>query len=126
MYYDLLAKLKNGARARKETILTPFSRMDFAIAKVLADAGYVKSVEKRMVGRKGFLEVTLAYKKEQPVMSDFRLVSKPSRHLYKGYREMRPIKQGYGLAILSTPQGVMTDKDAKKQKIGGEHLFNIW
>lgn len=126
MYHDLLPKMKNALRARKENILVPFSRMDFTVLKVLKDAGYVKEVEKRMVGRKAFLEITLLYKKKEPVMSDFRLISKPSRHLYKGYREVYSVKQGYGLGILSTPKGIMTEKEAKKQKVGGEYLFQIW
>ncbi|MEK7608307.1 MAG: 30S ribosomal protein S8 [Patescibacteria group bacterium] len=126
MYYNLLPKIKNGFRARKESITVPFSRMDFAVSKVLENGGYIREVEKRMVGKKAFLDIVLVYKKKEPTMSDFKIISKPSRHMYKGYREIRPVKQGYGTTILSTPKGIMTEKDARKQKVGGEHLFDIW
>jgi small subunit ribosomal protein S8 len=59
-------------------------------------------------------------------LTDFRMLSKPSRHIYSGYRELRPVRQHYGLAVLTTPQGIMTNKEAKKQKVGGEYLFEIW
>lgn len=126
MYYDLLPRIKNAGMARKETLLAPYSNLDLAIGQVLVKVGYLKSAEKRVIGKKNYLEIGLRYSKKKPVMTDFRLFSKPSRHSYSGYRELRPVRQHYGLAILSTPRGIMTNKEAKKEKVGGEYLFEIW
>jgi len=126
MYYDLLAQLKNATRARKEQITVPFSKMDYAVLKVLADAGYVRAPEKEVVGKKSFITVRLIYKNKIGAIDDFKLVSKPSRHFYADYRSLRNVKQGYGVAVLSTSRGIMTNRQARKGKVGGEYLFEIW
>ena len=126
MYYDLLAKIKNAARARKENILTSYSNFDLAVAKILVGAGYLKSAHKKEVGKKQYLEVKVAFKGKEPAFTDFKLVSKPGRKIYANYQELRPVKQNYGISVLSTSKGVMTNKEARKQKVGGEHLFEIW
>lgn len=100
--------------------------MDFAVLKVLADVGYVKSVEKETIGRKNFAVVRLAYENKKSVMTDFKTVSKPSRHFYTDYRNLHSVKQGHGIAVLSTSKGIMSDKEARKKKIGGEYLFEMW
>src|SRR5262245_3679001 len=126
MYYDLLTRIKNAGRAEKETVLAPFSNMDLAVAKILVEAGFLKSADKRVIGRKNYVEVAIAYRDKKPVLTDFKLISKPSRHLYGGYRELAPVRQGYGISVLSTPKGVMTNRTARKEKVGGEYLFQIW
>lgn len=126
MYYDLLAKIKNAQQVRKETLLTPFSKLDFAVAKILVQAGYLKDAQRRTMGHKNFLEVKLSYKGSQPALSDFRIKSKSSRRLYIGYRSLRSVKQGYGLAVLSTPKGALSNTEARKSKVGGEYLFEVW
>jgi len=126
MYYDLLAKIKNAQQAKKETVVTPFSKMDFAVAKILAQENYVKDVQKKNIGHKSFLEVRLAYKSGRPGLIDFKIKSKPSRRLYIGYREVGRVKQGHGLAILSTPKGITSNIEARKQKVGGEYLCEVW
>jgi small subunit ribosomal protein S8 len=126
MYYDLLPKIKNAARAQKDRLTVPFSRMDFAVATALAGAGYVKSVEKETIGKKNFIVIRLVQSAKTNPVNDFKLMSKPSRHTYIDYRSLRAVKQGHGLGVLSTSKGVMTDKEARKQKIGGEYLFEIW
>lgn len=126
MYYDLLPRIKNAGVAQKESFTAPYSNLDLAVARILVEAGYLKSAEKRTIGKKNFLEIGLKYYKKKPAMTDFRLISKPSRHIYSSYRELRPVRQNYGFAVISTPKGVMTGKEAKKQKVGGEYLFEIW
>jgi small subunit ribosomal protein S8 len=126
MYYDLLPRIKNAGAARKESFIAPYSNLDLAVAQILVDAGYLKSAEKKVIGKKNFLEVVMKYYKKQPAMIDFRLISKPSRHIYSSYRELRPVRQNYGFAVISTPKGIMSNKEAKKQKVGGEYLFEIW
>jgi len=125
MYYNILSELKNAVRARKEKIVFPFSKMDFAVAKTLVEAGYMKSAEKEMIGRKNAIVVRLA-NKDKDANIDFKLISKPSRHFYADYRSLRRVKQGYGVGVLSTSKGIMTDVQAKKAKLGGEYLFEIW
>ena len=129
MYYDLLAKIKNAARARKEHIQTSYSNFDLAFAKILVNAGYLKSAHKKEIGKKQFLEVRVAYKGKDgkaPIFTDFKLGSKPGRRIYMGYQELKPIKQNYGISILSTSKGVMTNHQARKTKVGGEYLCEIW
>ncbi len=124
MYYDLLPKIKNAVLARKEKITVPFSNMDFAVLKALAAGGYLKSVEKKPLGRRQVIEVCLREKKLGLI--EFKLISKPSRHFYMDYRSLRSVKQGYGLGVLSTSKGILSVREARKQKVGGEYLFEIW
>lgn len=127
MYYDLLARIKNGFHARKESILAPYSNFDFAVAKAIEDGGYVQGVAKRVMGKRTLLEVKMKYDADgAPLFTDFKLLSKPSRHMYKGKKELRPVKQNYGIAVLSTSSGVMSNKEARKKNVGGEYLFEIW
>jgi len=126
MYYDLLVRIKNAALARREVLQAPSSKLDFAIARLLVTAGYLEDAQKKNVGKRSVLELRLRYKNKQPTFSDFRVMSKPSRRVYRSYRELYPVKQNFGLAVISTPQGVMTNRDARKQKVGGEYLFEVW
>jgi len=126
MYYRILPQIKNALAARKDRITIPFSKMDFAVLKALVGGGYVKSVEKETVGKKHFAVARLAPKDKSESMNDFKLISKPSRHVYADYRSLRPVKQGHGIGVISTSKGIMTDKEARKNKVGGEYLFEIW
>lgn len=125
MYYQLLPQLKNAIMARKDKVTVPYSKMDFAVLTALAAAGYVKSVEKETLDRKPVAVVRLSGAKSKQGI-EFKLISKPSRHFYADYRSLRSVKQGHGLGILSTSKGIMTDREARKAKVGGEYLFNIW
>jgi len=126
MYHTLLTRIKNAQRARQESFQMPFSNFDFELAKVLAENGYLAAASKKTLGKKNFLEVKIKYDDDRPAISDFRIMSKPSRRLYSGYKELKSVRQGYGIAILSTPAGVMTGKKARREKVGGEYLFEIW
>jgi len=126
MYYDLLARIKNAEMAKKGTVLAPFSRMDYEIAKVLTESGYIRDAQKKTVHKQDFLEIKIAYKDQTPAIKDFRVFSKPSRKIYFGYRDIKPVKNGYGLAILSTPKGIMSNIEARRNKVGGEYLFQVW
>jgi small subunit ribosomal protein S8 len=126
MHYNILPELKNAVRAKKDKIVFPYSKMDFAILKKLAENGYVKSVEKETVGRKNIIGVRVIHSGKTQVMNDFSLKSKPSRHTYIDYRSLNTVRSGHGLSMLSTSQGIMTGKEARKNKLGGEYLFEIW
>ena len=124
MYYRLLPEIKNALRAGKEKMTVPFSRMDLAVLEVLRDNGYIKSAEKEVAGKKNVIAIRLSGKKKEDI--DFKLFSKPSRRFYTDYRSLHRVRQGYGLGVLSTPSGIMSAADAKKKKVGGEYLFQIW
>jgi small subunit ribosomal protein S8 len=126
MHYNILSEVKNATRAKKDKITFPFSKMDFAILTKLVEYGYLKSAEKEVVGKKNFITVRLAYKHKEPAVNDFKIMSKPSRHTYADYRSLPTIMHGHGLSMLSTSKGIMTGSEAKKQKVGGEYLFEIW
>lgn len=126
MYIDLLTQIKNAQAVKKEAIKIAFSNMNFAIAELLAKYGYLESVSKKGRMPKRIIEIVLKYNNGKGAINGIKIISKPSRKLYMGYRELRPVKQGYGLRIVSTPKGIMTSKDAKKMKLGGEVLFDIW
>ncbi|MBI3589144.1 MAG: 30S ribosomal protein S8 [Candidatus Liptonbacteria bacterium] len=126
MYYDLLPKIKNAVLARKASLIVPFSRMNFEVAKVLVKGKYLRDVQKKVINRHNFLEIKIAYLDNQPFLTNFKIFSKPSRHIYVNYRELRSVRNGYGLAILSTPKGILDNREAKKNKVGGEYLFEVW
>lgn len=127
MYIDLIVQIKNAEQAGKPGLSVPFSKMDLAVSRVLVEAGYVSSVEKRTAGKKTFLDIKLAKRKNgEAVISGFKIISKPGRRVYLNCRNLRPVKQGYGIGIISTPSGVMSGREAKKKKAGGEYLLEVW
>lgn len=126
MYYDLLAKIKNAGRVKKEGFTTSFSNFDLEVAKLLVARHYLKDAQKKTVGAKKFLEVKLNYKNGSPAMENFKIISRPSRHMYVKTEEIKRVRQGYGMGVISTTNGILSDGDAKKKKVGGEYLFQIW
>lgn len=126
MYTDLLTKLKNAQAVKKESIKIPYSNMDFAVAELLAKHKFIEEAAKKGRMPKRVLELKLKYKNGQGAIQGVRFLSKPSRRLYAGYKEIKPVRQGYGLLALSTPKGILDGKTAKKEKVGGQLLFEIW
>ena len=105
----------------------PFSKMKLAIAELLSSKGYVGAITQKSKGNAKFLEVALLYTgNKEPVISDVRRISKPSRRLYEGAKNIKRFRRGFGMSVFSTPKGIMADVDAKKNKLGGEFLFNIY
>ena len=98
--------------------------MKFAVAKILEHEGYIADVTKPKDGK--HLSVKLVYKNGTPVLNGVKRISKPSRRVYLGAHALRPVKRGRGLLLLSTPEGILTGKDARQKNVGGEALFEIW
>ncbi len=121
---DFLVRLKNASKIGRTSVLIPQSKMNVELASVLKREGYVGDIEKRPKRRA--LEITLLYKDGTPAVRDAKRVSKPSRRMYMGVRDIRPVKRGKGLLILSTPKGILTGKEALTQRVGGEALFELW
>jgi len=113
--------------AGRKNLKVPHSKMDFSIAESLVRAGYLKSSQKKGRGVKKIIAIELKYGEEdRPVIRDIKFISRPSKRVYRGYREIRRSKQGYGRYFISTPRGILNNLEAKKMKVGGELLFEIW
>lgn len=123
---DLIVQLKNGGAVKKAVVSIPFSNFRYSVAEKLRDAGYVKGVEKKGKKVRKTLEVALKYDEGSHAIHGARRISKPGRRVYKSVVEIHPVRYGKGALILSTPKGILTDKEARKQKVGGEALFEIW
>ena len=126
MYYDLLVKIKNAGQARKKMVRAPFSNLDFAISKILVSRGYLKDAKKKAIDKKQFLELELLGPKSEQSLRGLKFFSTPGRRMYVGYQELKSVKQGHGFAVVSTSKGVMTNSEARRNKLGGEYLFEIW
>jgi small subunit ribosomal protein S8 len=123
---DMLIAIKNAGNAGKETLLLPYSNYRANIARALFQAGYIKSYSQKKMKKGDKLEIDILYKKDQsPKITYVKRISKPSRRLYMGVREIYPVKQGFGSLFLSTPKGILTGDEAKKEMVGGEILFEI-
>jgi small subunit ribosomal protein S8 len=123
---DFITRLKTAGKARKETVSLPYSKLKEAIANVLVAEGYLKSVSTKKKAT-GVLEVELNYTATgESKIKDVERMSKSSRRIYKGFTEMHPARGGFGKSIFSTPKGILTDRQAIKEKVGGELLFKIW
>ena len=124
---DMLTRIRNAQVARHDSVTIPASNMKKAIAKILLDEGYVKSVENLNEGIQGSIKITLKYQdKKQPVIVGLRRISKPGLRVYATCEELPKVLGGLGIAIISTSKGLMTDKEARKNAIGGEVLAYIW
>jgi small subunit ribosomal protein S8 len=123
---DFIIRLKNAGAVGHQEVALPHSKMKEAIANKLADIGYLATVKVEGKDVKKTLLVELKYDNGRHVIADVQRVSKPGRRLYAKVEEIYPVKFGKGHLILSTPKGILTDKEAKVEKVGGEQLFKIW
>jgi small subunit ribosomal protein S8 len=123
---DLIIRIKNGYMSRRETIDTPYSKMREEVVKKLKQLKFIEdyTVEGQDVSKKMVIE--LAYENDMPVLTDVKIFSKPGRRHYVSYRDLKPVLNNLGYSILSTPQGIMTNHEARKNKLGGELLFYLW
>ena len=124
---DLLTRIRNANSAKHETVDIPASNMKKAIVQILNDEGYIKSFKVIEDGNQGVIRVALKYgPNKQKVISGLKRVSKPGLRIYVGAEELPRVLKGLGIAVVSTSKGVMTDKKARKQNIGGEVLAFVW
>lgn len=121
---DFLVRLKNASKVRRDSVLVPASNMNTELAKLLKKEGYIADFEKRP--KRNALEVMLVYKEGVSAINDAKRISKPSRRMYMGVRDIKPVKRGRGILVLSTPKGLLTGRDATKERVGGEVLFELW
>lgn len=123
---DMLTRIRNANNAKHETVDIPASGMKKAIAQILVDEGYVKGYQVIEDGKQGIIRITLKYIGKQKVIQGIRRVSKSGLRVYSSCEDMPRVMDGLGIAIISTSKGIMTDKAARKQNIGGEVLAFVW
>lgn len=127
MYTDSIIRIKNALARNKDRVKIPYSRFDESILESLVKHGYLEEVVRKGRGVKRIVEVKLKYDKDDnSPISGMKIISRPSRRMYVGWRDVKRSHQGYGHFFLSTPKGIMVGQEARKNKVGGELLFEIW
>ncbi|MDP2705817.1 MAG: 30S ribosomal protein S8 [bacterium] len=123
MFIDFLIKLKNAQQAKQKMVRTSATKIDKAIAEILKEAGFLNKIELKKKGVKTVIE---AYLSPQKPIRGLKFLSRPSLARFASYNEFRSVKSGFGLLVVSTSRGVMTGEAAKKIRVGGQMLFQIW
>lgn len=123
---DMLTVIRNAQAVLHPTVEIPFSNLKYELAKILQKQGFIEQIEKKGKKTKRFIEITLKYDNKRSVISGIRRISKPGQRIYLSALKIKKIKGGYGMSIISTSRGLMTDKEARKNKLGGEVLCAIW
>ena len=124
---DMLTRIRNANSAKHDTVDIPASKMKTAIAQILLDEGYIKGFTVQEDGKQGVITISLKYAEgRQPVIKGLKRVSKPGLRIYAGKDDLPRVLGGLGTAIISTSNGVMTDRDARKKGIGGEVIAYLW
>ena len=124
---DMLTRIRNAAKAKFNSVDVPGSTLKIELAKILKNEGYIRNYKFLKDGKQGILRIYLKYGPGQsPVVYGLKRISKPSCRVYVKSNEIKPIFNGMGISILSTSRGIMTDKKARKENVGGEILCNVW
>ena len=124
---DMLTKIRNANEARHEKVDIPTSKLKLEIVKILKTEGYIKNFKKIQNEGQNFIRIFLKYdEKNDPIIHGLSKVSKPGRRVYSGYRDMRRILNGYGIAIVSTSDGIITGRKAVEKQVGGELICTVW
>jgi small subunit ribosomal protein S8 len=123
---DMLTRIRNAALAHKQTVELPTSMAKLAVAKLLVKEGFLTTAAEEQTDHGMMLQLTLAYEGKEPVLTGVKRISKPGLRWYIGKKKIPMVMGGMGIAIVSTPQGVMSGKDARTKGIGGELLCEVW
>ena len=124
---DMLTRIRNASSSKHKTVDIPASNMKLAIAKILFEEGYIKSFEEIKDDNQGIIRITLKYdEKGNKVIAGLKRISKPGLRVYASKDELPRVLNGLGIALISTSKGIMTDKEARRENIGGEVLAYIW
>jgi small subunit ribosomal protein S8 len=124
---DMLTRIRNAGKARFDKVDIPASRMKISLARIFKEEGFIKNFKVIKDNRQGILRVYLKFSDQQkPLIQGLRRISKPGRRVYRGHAELPKVQGGLGVAVVSTAQGVVTDRQARKLEVGGEILCEIW
>jgi len=123
----MLTRIRNALMRQKSEVKFPYSKIKLEIARILLEEGYINNFQVLGEGVKKEIAILLKYTLDgKPVISEIKRISKPSRRVYVGYREIPKVAGGLGIAILSTPKGILSDREARRNKVGGEILAEVW
>lgn len=127
---DMLTRIRNAQKVRKERVTVSFSKVKLKIANVLKETGFISSVERKTKktnkSEHEDIEIVLKYADGFGAVTGLKMVSKPSRRMYIKATDIKPVKSGYGVAIISTSKGIMNSLEARKNNLGGEIIFEVW
>lgn len=123
---DFLTIIRNGIKASRPFVKAPYSNLKFQIATILKDEGFIRDVVVEGEGAIRDIKVLLKYVGGEAVVHNIKRMSKPGRRLYEGYRTVKPVIGGLGISIMTTSQGIMTDKKARELALGGEVICTVW
>jgi small subunit ribosomal protein S8 len=123
---DMLTRIRNASSAGHQMVDIPASKMKANIARVLYNHGYIRGFRRMEDGKQGMLRVYLSYRNGLPLILGLKRISKPGCRVYAGVEGIKRVMGGRGLAVLTTPRGIITDAEARKNKVGGEVLLHIW
>jgi small subunit ribosomal protein S8 len=123
---DMLTRIRNAVLVRKRTVEVPFSKVNKEIARILLEEGYINNFEVIEEASKKMIRIALKYIKNEPIILGLKRVSKPSLRKYVGVKDIPSVYGGRGITILSTPKGIMVDRDARKNNVGGEVICQVW
>ena len=126
---DMLTRIRNASRARHQKVAVPWSRLKENVVKILIDEGYLKEQKKVKAAVGGGDEIVIQLKfdrENRPIISGLKRVSTPGRRVYVGANEVNPVRKGLGINVLSTPRGILVDREAQRAKVGGELICSVW
>ncbi len=123
---DMLTRVRNAQAVNKKEVLVPYSDFKYNVIKCIEKEGFVESVIKRKVEREKYINITLKYENNKPTISEIKRVSSPGQRIYSKKKDLRGVKGGRGIFVLSTPKGVMTNKEARSKEVGGEIICEVW
>lgn len=123
---DMISAIKNGYKAGLNTVVVPYSSFKFSVAKLLQEEGFLEEVKSESQKAKKNLILTLKYEGRQPKITEIKLVSKPGLRRYAKAKELKKVLGGLGMQVISTPQGILSSKAAKKKGMGGEIICEVW
>lgn len=126
---DMLTRIRNASRARHQRVSVPWSRLKESIIKILIEEGYLKDQKKVKAAVGGGEEIVIQLKfdrENRPIIAGLKRVSTPGRRVYVGSMAMAPVRKGLGVHVLSTPKGILVDREAQKAKVGGELICSVW
>lgn len=123
---DLIIRIKNGYSSKRENIDAIYTKTNEEIVSLLKKENYIKDYQVKEKNKKKNISIDLLYENGNQALSEVQIVSKSGRRIYSGVKDLKTVLGGLGIAVLTTPRGIMTDKQARKQRVGGEILFKIW
>ena len=126
---DMLTRIRNASRARHQRVSVPWSRLKESIIKILIEEGYLKDQKKVKAAIGGGEEIVIQLKfdrENRPIIGGLKRVSTPGRRVYVSSKSMAPVRKGLGVHVLSTPKGILVDREAQKVKVGGELICSVW